>query len=136
MLAMMIVLGAAAARAQAPRDAFVGEWRGESVCLVRGGACHDEIVVYRIAPHAAYADTLTLAAWKIVRGREDLMGTLACAADGAGRVLTCPMPPQYPAGTWRFVRADRTLEGTLTMADGTPMRRIRVTFVTHDRSAP
>src|SRR5438270_14074934 len=55
----------------------VGVWRGTSVCLVHPSACHDEVVVYRIAPTKT-ADSLTVDARKVVRGAEEEMGILDC----------------------------------------------------------
>jgi hypothetical protein len=125
-LAYALLALAALRPAQSAPSPFVGEWRGESVCLANRGVCHDEVVVYRIRPDTARRGALTLDAWKIVNGQEEAMGALACTADARAAVLTCPMPPQYRPGTWRFVRRGRSLDGRLTMADGTVFRRIHV----------
>lgn len=69
----------------------VGTWRGTSVCLVRPSACNDEIVVYRIA-HSKAADSLTMDALKIVRGKKQQMGVLTCRFTLAKGALTCATP--------------------------------------------
>ena len=98
----------------------VGTWRGTSVCLVRPSACHDEIVVYRIAKTKS-ADSLTMDARKIVGGEEQEMGVLACRFTSPNGVLTCAMPQ----GTWQFrVRSD-SLVGELRLPNNTKFRDVR-----------
>ena len=98
----------------------LGVWRGTSLCLVRPSACHDEIVVYRIARTKA-ADSLTLDARKIVRGEEQEMGILTCRFTSANGLLTCAIP----RGTWQFrVRKD-SLVGELRLPDNTKFRDVR-----------
>jgi hypothetical protein len=65
----------------------VGVWRGQSVCLVRPSACHDEIVVYRITPMKA-ADSVAIDARKIVNGQEEEMGVLSCHVAPSSRQIT------------------------------------------------
>ena len=98
----------------------LGVWRGTSLCLVRPSACHDEIVVYRIARTKA-ADSLTLDARKIVRGEEQEMGVLTCRFTSPNGPLTCAIP----RGTWLFrVRKD-SLVGELRLSDNTRFRDVR-----------
>jgi hypothetical protein len=98
----------------------VGVWRGTSVCLVRPSACHDEIVVYRIASTSA-ADSVTLDARKIVSGEEQEMGVLTCHFASANGSLACAIPQ----GTWRFwVRGD-SLVGELRHPDNTKFRDVK-----------
>src|SRR6059058_5515429 len=92
----------------------VGVWRGTSVCLVRPSACHDEVVVYRIARTNA-TDTVTIDARKIVGGEEQEMGVLTCRFTSSNGSLICAIPQ----GTWLFrVRAD-SLVGELRRPDNT-----------------
>ena len=98
----------------------LGVWRGTSLCLVRPSACHDEVVVYRIAPTKT-ADSVSLDAFKIVNGQEDDMGTLTCYVSAQGALLTC----SFRRGVWQFnVRAD-SLTGELRLPDGTKFRDVR-----------
>ena len=98
----------------------VGVWRGTSTCLVRPSACHDEVVVYRIARTNA-TDTVTIDARKIVGGEEQQMGVLTCRFTSSNGSLVC----RIPQGTWQFrVRAD-SLVGELLHPDTTRFRDVR-----------
>ena len=114
---------ATSACAQAPANKTtdaIGVWRGTSLCLVRPSACHDEVVVYRIAQIAG-SDSLAFDARKIVNGQEEEMGVLHCTVDAAGAALACPMRN----GMWRFwVRGD-SLVGDLRRPDNTKFRDVR-----------
>jgi hypothetical protein len=98
----------------------VGVWRGTSLCLVRPSACHDEIVVYRIA-RTKVADSMTMDARKIVRGEEQDMGVLACHFTSPNGTLTCAMPQ----GTWQFRIRNDSLVGELRLPDKTKFRDVR-----------
>ena len=98
----------------------VGIWRGTSVCLVRPSACHDEIVVFRIA-HTKITDSLTLDARKIVRGEEQQMGVLSCRFTSPNGPLTCPIP----RGIWQFRVRNDSLVGELRLVDNTKFRDVR-----------
>ena len=113
----------AGAQSSSPQPATmtpVGIWRGTSVCLVRPSACHDEIVVYRIA-HTNAADSLTVDARKIVRGEEQEMGVLTCRFTSPNGPLTCAMPQ----GTWQFRVRNDSLVGELRLSDNTKFRDVR-----------
>lgn len=113
----------AEAQSQSQRPAAttpVGVWRGTSVCLVRPSACNDEIVVYRIARTNA-ADSVTLDARKIVRGKEEEMGVLSCRFTPPTGALTCAIP----RGTWRFRVRNDSLVGELRLTDNTKFRDVR-----------
>lgn len=108
--------------AQQPKAATpVGTWRGTSVCLVRPSACHDEIVVYRIA--RTNADSVTVDARKIVRGEEQEMGVLMCRVTSKNGSLTCTIPQ----GTWLFRIRNDSLVGELRVPDNTKFRDVRAT---------
>jgi hypothetical protein len=100
--------------------AFVGTWRGTSLCLVRPSACHDEIVVYRITPMKA-ADSLSIDAFKIVSGEEQEMGVLACRLVRGSGQITCAIPH----GVWRFTARNDSLTGELRLPDNTRFRDVR-----------
>ncbi len=113
----------AGAQSPSPQPATmtpVGIWRGTSVCLVRPSACHDEIVVYRIAQTNA-ADSLRLDARKIVRGEEQEMGVLTCRFTSQTGSLICAMPQ----GTWQFRVHNDSLVGELRLSDNTKFRDVR-----------
>ena len=98
----------------------VGTWRGTSVCLVHPSACHDEIVVYRIARTNA-ADSVTVDARKIVRGEEQEMGVLSCRFTSPSGPVTCAMP----LGTWQFRIRNDSLVGELRLPDNRKFRDVR-----------
>jgi hypothetical protein len=109
------------ALAQAPGATNpLGVWRGTSLCSVRPSSCNDEIVVYRIT-RAKTSDSLSLDAYKIVRGREEGMGALGCSAAAAGVQLTCAMPK----GVWHFTIRSDSLVGELRLLDNTKFRDVR-----------
>jgi hypothetical protein len=115
---------AVAAQSPSPQPAVttpVGTWRGTSKCLVRPSACHDEIVVYRIAPTKA-ADSLTMDGRKIVRGEEQEMGVLTCRLTSPNGPLTCVLPQ---GSTWQFRVRNDSLVGELRLADNTKVRDVR-----------
>jgi hypothetical protein len=111
---------ARSALAQAPAAANpIGVWRGTSLCSVRSSPCNNEIVVYRIT-RAKTGDTLSLDARKIVSGREEEMGVLACVAAPVVQ-LTCTIPK----GVWHFTIRSDSLVGELRLLDNTKYRDVR-----------
>jgi hypothetical protein len=98
----------------------VGVWRGTSLCQVRPSPCNDEIVVYRIT-RAKARDTISVDARKIVNGREEEMGILACRLAALGASFTCSMPN----GVWRFTLRGDSLVGDLRLPDSTRYRDVR-----------
>ena len=120
--ASLFALSAGAQSSQQQPTAMtpVGVWRGISVCLVHPSACHDEIVVYRIA-RTKTPDSLTMDARKIVRGEEQDMGVLACRFTAPNGPLTCAMPQ----GTWQFRLRNDSLVDELRLPDNTKFRDVR-----------
>ena len=109
-------------QAQGPTSQLEGEWRGRSLCVTsKRPACTDETVVYRIRRHAPGAEAFDIAAFKIVDGKEDFMGDLACRFEASRQQLVCPIG----AGAWQFRWDGRQLVGVLFDPDG-PFRVIRV----------
>ncbi|HET6763041.1 MAG TPA: hypothetical protein VFH27_05195 [Longimicrobiaceae bacterium] len=130
----MLALAAAPASAQAsgggPPASLVGAWRGTSICTPVGKpACHDETVVYYMRPapgQAAHAapggERLTWVANKIVNGKEEEMGELACAYVRRTGVVTCPMR----GWMWRLRAQGTSMTGTLVSPQGVVWRHVRV----------
>jgi hypothetical protein len=102
-------------------DSPVGTWRGQSTCLVKASACRDEDSVYRAAAVAKSETRVALAANKIVNGQEVNMGTSECSYSAATHVLNCPLPN---GNLMRLALKGDTLDGTMTLADGTAWRTI------------
>jgi len=122
-VASLLARGVAAqSPSQQPALTPVGTWRGTSVCLVRPSACHDEVVVYRIARTNA-TDTVTVDARKIVGGEEQEMGVLTCRFMSSNGSLTCVIPQ----GTWQFRVIADSIVGELRHPDNTKFRDVRLT---------
>jgi hypothetical protein len=110
-----------------PTQQLVGDWRGRSLCVTTARpACTDETVVYHIARHAPGAEAFDIKADKIVDGKPQFMGDIACSFEPTRQQLRCPMGQ----GEWRFRWDGRQLVGVLYDPDG-PFRVIRV-----DKAAP
>jgi hypothetical protein len=106
---------------------LVGEWHGRSLCVsTTRAACTDETVVYHLRRHAPGVEAFDIKADKIVDGKPQFMGDIACTFEATRQQLLCPMG----TSTWRFRWDGAQLVGTLYDADG-PMRVIRV-----DKVAP
>jgi hypothetical protein len=107
---------------QGPTAQLEGEWRGRSLCVTtKRPACTDESVVYRIKRHAPGTEAFDIAAFKIVDGKEEFMGDLACNFEATRQQLLCPQGQ----GAWQFRWDGRQLVGVLFDPDG-PFRVIRV----------
>ena len=123
-LAPLVAAAVIAQRVPAQRTAGaatpIGVWRGSSICLVRPSPCNDESVVYRVA-RAKASDSVTVDALKIVAGREEDMGVLACGVAARGTELACP----FARGVWRFTIRGDSLVGELRLPDGTKFRDVR-----------
>jgi hypothetical protein len=78
------------------------------------------MVVYRIA-RAKARDSLSVDARKIVQGREEEMGVLACRLAAGNASFTCAIPK----GVWRFTIRRDSLVGELRLLDSTKFRDLR-----------
>src|SRR5260370_36719955 len=86
---------------------LAGTWRGDSLCVEKGTACHDEIAVYRIAAIPGKRGYLLVTGGKVVDGKEIVMAS----------------------GEWRYDSGKHTPTGqlpraTFTPPDKTVLRRI------------
>ena len=62
-----------------PNDvALIGDWRGESICVVKPSACHDEESLYHVSPVPQKPGAFSLKADKIVNGRPVYMARVQC----------------------------------------------------------
>jgi len=120
-LVLLFTRGASAQLVAAPDASPLGTWRGTSRCVVRPSACKDESVIYHIALKGS--DSLSVGALKVVNGREDDMGTLACELNAARAFITCAIPN----GKWRFAVRHDSLVGQLRLRDGTWFRDVHAT---------
>ena len=106
---------------------MLGTWEGESICTVHPSPCHDEHVVYEIAPKKEedkqQAGALEIAAYKIVKGEKLYMGSIFCDYSAAKSELRC----RYRSDDlWVFSITGDEMKGTLVINGGTLYRRINV----------
>ena len=99
---------------------LAGTWRGDSLCVEKGTACHDEVAVYRIAAIPGKRGYFTVTGGKVVDGKEIVMGSGEWRYDGAKHTLTGDLP----RGVIILKRDGDKLEGTFTLPDKTVLRRI------------
>lgn len=118
---------AAPTRSNGSTDQLVGTWQGRSLCVTTKPACTDETVVYRIRRTRPHQEAFAIQADKIVAGKEETMGDLACRFEPLRQLLVCPMH----GGEWRFRWDGTSLVGVLIDSDGSLFRVIQVS-----RSAP
>jgi hypothetical protein len=105
---------------QPATNQIVGVWRGDSVCVSNSGACVDEKVTYYIDLVANSAHVVSIRADKIVQGRAVTMGTGEWQYDADHHTLTWETPRQ----TWLLMVTGESIDGTLTLADKTVVRRV------------
>ena len=99
---------------------LAGTWRGNSLCVEKGTACHDEIAVYRIAAIPGKPGTVMVSGGKVVDGKEIVMGTGEGRYDSAKRTLSI----ELPRGIITLKADGDKLEGTYVLPDKTVLRRI------------
>ena len=101
--------------------ALQGIWRGESKCVSnRLPACVDEQVVYYLTAAAEKPDIVTIRADKVVNGAPVTMGVSDWTFDQENQTLKWMRPEQ----TWLLQIRKDAMEGTLTLADHTVVRRV------------
>jgi hypothetical protein len=98
----------------------LGDWRGESICVVRDSACRDEDSLYHVAKLAGKPGWFSMKLDKIVDGKPVTMGTVACSYDSAKRALAC----EFPRGVFRFTIQANKMAGIMNLTDGTLWRKI------------
>ena len=103
------------------RELIRGEWRGNSVCLDKNSACHDEVNVYRFGEVAGKPETFLVTASKIVDGKEIEMGSAEWKYDEKAKTLEC----ERPKIRLTMLRAG-WMEGVLRLEDGKEYRKIRL----------
>ena len=97
-----------------------GTWRGDSLCVEKGTACHDEVAVYRIAAVPGKPGYLLVTGGKVVDGKEIVMGSGEWRYDSSKHTLTGDLP----RGVITLKADGDKLEGTFTLPDKSILRRI------------
>jgi hypothetical protein len=112
------------------QTSVVGNWYGDSVCQVKDSPCKTEKVVYRIIQADDAGTKFMMHADKVINEKPEYMGTLEFQYDAAGNTLTSKMlTGRAKDSVWKFTIKGKEMEGTLTLADGTVFRRIKVSKV-------
>ena len=99
---------------------LVGVWRGDSFCVEKGTACHDEVAVYRIAAIPGKRGYLLVTGGKVVDSKEIVMGSGEWRYDNVKRTLT----GELPRGVITLKLDGGKLEGAFILPDKTVLRRI------------
>jgi hypothetical protein len=99
---------------------LAGIWSGDSICLDRQSACHDEKVIYRIALYPNDAARVKVQGDKIVNGQPVTMGVSDYKWDSEKNTLT----HEDQFGAWKIVVKGNTMEGTMTSPAKTPFRHL------------
>jgi hypothetical protein len=103
-------------------SSVLGDWRGESICVLRESACHDEDSLYHVTKLAEKPEWVSMKLDKIVNGKPVTMGTMGCSYGPAKQSLTC----EFPRGVMRFTISGNRMEGTMTLPDGTLWRKLNL----------
>jgi hypothetical protein len=116
---------ATTAIAQSPKPAsddraLVGDWRGDSICVVRPSACNDEKALYHFKQIGGQPNRFSLQADKIVNGQAEEMGTMECSYAPEKHAVTCSTPRLALYLTLK----GNSLDGTMNLTDGTLWRNI------------
>jgi hypothetical protein len=120
LLATVLVAISSAQTAKPGSDALVGDWRGDSICVVRPSACADEKSLYQISKTSDQPNRYSMQGNKIIDGRPVNMGSADCVYVPDKRALTC----ELPAGSIHLTLRETRLEGTMNLSNGTLWRNI------------
>lgn len=101
---------------------LIGDWRGESSCVVKPSNCHDEDSLYHIAENPAKTGWLSLKADKIVNGKLIMMGTSDCSMDPVNHAIRC----DTPSAVLNLELRGTLLQGNLTLKDGILWRTLEL----------
>lgn len=105
---------------EAAEPSVVGIWRGESVCATTASSCANETVVYEIEEVPERSDIVMIHASKIVDGNSVTMGSGPWQFDRSRGTLEWRTSRQV----WLLKIVDDRIEGTLTLADQTVIRKM------------
>ena len=101
-------------------DPLIGDWLGDSICVVHPSACHDEKALYRIKKSGGTPNDYSIEADKIVDGKPVSMGTMECTYAAERHALTCSTSKLL----LHLTLDGKNLTGTMNLADGTVWRNI------------
>jgi hypothetical protein len=98
----------------------LGDWRGDSICVVRESACHDEKALYHVSRLPDKPGWFSLQADKIVDGKPEMMGTSDCSYDAEKHILNC----ELGRGLIHLTVTGDKMEGAMLLKDKTLWRNI------------
>jgi hypothetical protein len=107
-------------RAADDESSIVGIWRGDSICVEKNTACHDEVAVYRISAIPGKHGRVYVSGGKVVDGKEVVMGSGEWQYEASSRTLSTELPH---GDIILIVNGDK-MQGTFTLHDKTVLRRI------------
>jgi hypothetical protein len=108
------------AKPTADDSALIGDWRGDSICVVRPSACNDEKALYHFKKFGNEPNRFSLQADKIVNGNAEGMGTMECSYAPEKHAVTC----STPKFVLHLTLKGKSLDGTMNLQDGTLWRNI------------
>jgi hypothetical protein len=101
-------------------SSLMGDWRGDSICVVRPSACNDEKALYHFKKLGDQPNRFLLQADKIVNGQAEEMGSMECSFAPEKHVVTCSTPKLV-----LYLSSNgKNLDGTMNLPDGTVWRNI------------
>ena len=104
----------------ADEAALLGDWHGDSVCVVKPSGCHDEDSLYHVARMTDKTGWFLLRGDKIVNGKPVTVGTVECRYEREKKTLLC----ELERAVFQFAVAGDEMQGTMKLRDGTLWRRI------------
>jgi hypothetical protein len=125
LMAGIFVAVPAASQTGKPTDdsaLLVGDWRGDSICVVRPSACNDEKALYHFKQLGGQPNRFSLQADKIVNGQAEEMGTMECSYAPEKHAVTCSTLKLV----LHFTLKGKSLDGTMNLPDGTVWRKINL----------
>ncbi len=108
-------------QSSAEERTLIGDWRGDSICVVRESACHDEKALYHVKK-SDQPGRFLIQADKIVDGKPVNMGTVDCTYSPERHVLSC----EFAKGKLSLKLEGARLEGSMNLLDGTLWRNIKL----------
>jgi hypothetical protein len=115
-----VLLFSTLAQAGDDDSSVVGVWRGNSICVPRNAACHDEVAVYRVSAIPGKHGRVYVSGGKVVDGKEVVMGSGEWEFDASTHTLSA----ELPAGDIVLVANGNTMQGAFTLHDKTVLRHI------------
>ncbi len=117
---LSVLLFSTLAQAGDDESSVVGVWRGNSICVPRNTACHNEVAVYRVSAIPGKHGSVYVSGGKVVDGKEVVMGSSEWRFDASTHTLSV----QLPAGDIVLVANGNTMQGAFTLHDKTVLRHI------------